>query len=423
MIAPRYRSVAGAFAIIASSLSCRPAPDTTKTLSGSLILSAANRVDRLDLSTRTASSLKDYGHKFQVDNVNFLAGDTLILEVCNVVTGCTIRALSLATGVDTVLGTGRGVTIDASTRTAFFYADGDPPKATFYSQDNRPTNVLYAAPLSRLADRRKLAEFQPPDRARPRGTIDAPLRPVILPTGKVAYVGADSALWSYDPRSGAQVSLGVPDCDPVLLRTRTGELICTSMLGNTWFLVNLARATKKELTAAQGAHSVVYDPGSDMLFLGFVRTRLRREETDIMALHLAPAPFGRLSRTISSLQGSRCLRQCRNATAHTLVVFVVAVVAGVAAPALRSAARKDDLAASADAIVSLLDRTRRTASDYATRATLTIDIESARHWVFIGTASGEKAVASGSISLTTSAELVAREPRVTLRASDIATHP
>jgi prepilin-type N-terminal cleavage/methylation domain-containing protein len=96
-----------------------------------------------------------------------------------------------------------------------------------------------------------------------------------------------------------------------------------------------------------------------------------------------------------------------------IVLTILGVVAGVTAPALRNAARKDDLAASAGEIVSLVDRTRRTASDYATRATLTIDVESARYWVFVGTTSGERTVAGGTIPLAAGAELIARERRVT----------
>jgi prepilin-type N-terminal cleavage/methylation domain-containing protein len=96
-----------------------------------------------------------------------------------------------------------------------------------------------------------------------------------------------------------------------------------------------------------------------------------------------------------------------------VVLTILGVVAGVTAPALRDAARKDDLKASAGEIVSLVGRTRRTASDYATRATLTIDVESARYWVFIGTTSGERSVAGGTIPLAAGAELIARESRVT----------
>jgi prepilin-type N-terminal cleavage/methylation domain-containing protein len=96
-----------------------------------------------------------------------------------------------------------------------------------------------------------------------------------------------------------------------------------------------------------------------------------------------------------------------------VVLTILGFVAGVTAPALRDATRKDDLTASAEAIVSLVDRTRRTAADYGTHATLTIDVESTRYWVFIETTSGERAVASGAISLAAGAELVARERRVT----------
>lgn len=96
-----------------------------------------------------------------------------------------------------------------------------------------------------------------------------------------------------------------------------------------------------------------------------------------------------------------------------VVLTILGVVAGVTAPALRNAVRKDDLATSADEVVSLIDRTRRTASDFATRATLVIDVESARYWVLVGAPSGERTVAGGTMALAAGAKLVAREPRVT----------
>jgi prepilin-type N-terminal cleavage/methylation domain-containing protein len=96
-----------------------------------------------------------------------------------------------------------------------------------------------------------------------------------------------------------------------------------------------------------------------------------------------------------------------------VVLTILGVVAGVTVPVLRNAARKDGLATSADEIVSLIDRTRRTASDLATRSTLAIDVESARYWVFVRGASGERTVASGTMTLAAGAKLVAREPRVT----------
>lgn len=266
-----YGSVAAGLLALTHGMSCDSQSDRTISSPGSLIVAEGNRIARVDLGTRSVSILKDYGHRLVVDDVNALTPDTLVLDVCHVRTGCTIRALSLQTGVDTVLGAGWGVTIDATTRLAFFF-----------DQSQEGATSLYAAPLSRLNDRRKVADVGRPGGPRARETVDPQARAVLLPTGRVVYVGSDRVLWSYDPKSNHRGTLGIRDCSPIVLRTRTGDLVCTNKLDKKWFLVNVVLGDKTELTSAAGAYSAVYEPGSDLLFLGITRG----ERPDIVELRL-----------------------------------------------------------------------------------------------------------------------------------------
>lgn len=95
-----------------------------------------------------------------------------------------------------------------------------------------------------------------------------------------------------------------------------------------------------------------------------------------------------------------------------MVLAILGVVAGVTVPALRSATPRDDLASSTEAITTLLDRTRRTASTSGIPASVSIDVRSKRYFVALQTDSGERIIASAELGLTTGAELVAKDGSV-----------
>ena len=96
-----------------------------------------------------------------------------------------------------------------------------------------------------------------------------------------------------------------------------------------------------------------------------------------------------------------------------VVLSILGVVAGVTAPALRDAMRKDELTSSADEIIALIDRTRRTAVEYGAVTTLTIDATSKAYWVTSRTTLGERLVGSGTVPLAPGAELVTSDGRAT----------
>jgi hypothetical protein len=275
MIAVRLIYAIAAMVVVSlNTTACGVESDRTVRRAQSLVVADGNRVVQIDVATKTVTDVKDYGRQFVVDHLNLVATDTLILDVCHVTAGCTIRALSISTGDDKVLGIGRGVTVEPSTRVAYFF-----------DQSQTGTTSLYTAPLSELTKRRKIVDVRPSTTLPPQEAVDPEARAVTAPAGQLVFVGPDRALWSYDTNSDTQRPLGIRDCSPVLIRTRTGELVCANLLERKWYLVNLARHDKTEIGAASGAYSAVYESQSDLLFFGFPRIGPTGERTDIVELH------------------------------------------------------------------------------------------------------------------------------------------
>ena len=91
---------------------------------GALILASAQRLQRMDPTTGTFVSIKEYQHSFFVDYPSFIARDSLLVQVCHIVDGCALRLLNLVTGADTAIV--RDVeypAVDTVTRSVYFYAE------------------------------------------------------------------------------------------------------------------------------------------------------------------------------------------------------------------------------------------------------------------------------------------------------------
>jgi type II secretion system protein H len=94
-----------------------------------------------------------------------------------------------------------------------------------------------------------------------------------------------------------------------------------------------------------------------------------------------------------------------------IVIVILAIVSAVTVPALRSTP-DDDLTASANALTTLMQRSRQTAVERGQSVTLVVDAENARYWATVErTGVPDSVVSYGPVDLTSGATLTSDEPR------------
>jgi type II secretion system protein H len=94
-----------------------------------------------------------------------------------------------------------------------------------------------------------------------------------------------------------------------------------------------------------------------------------------------------------------------------IVIVILAIVSAVTVPALRSTP-EDELTSSADAVTSLMQRSRQTALDRGQTVALVVDAANARYWAMIeSTGVADSIVSYGPIDLSSGARLESEEPR------------
>jgi type II secretion system protein H len=94
-----------------------------------------------------------------------------------------------------------------------------------------------------------------------------------------------------------------------------------------------------------------------------------------------------------------------------IVIVILAIVSAVTVPALRSTP-DDKLTTSANALTTLMQRSRQTAVERGQTVSLVVDAENARYWATIMSASNPDSVLSyGPIELASGATLAADDSR------------
>lgn len=95
-----------------------------------------------------------------------------------------------------------------------------------------------------------------------------------------------------------------------------------------------------------------------------------------------------------------------------IVIVILAIVSAVTVPALR-ANPDDELTTSANALTSLMQRSRQTAVERGQTVTLVVDVENARYWAtIVSTGEPDSLVSYGPIELASGATITADKPRV-----------
>lgn len=94
-----------------------------------------------------------------------------------------------------------------------------------------------------------------------------------------------------------------------------------------------------------------------------------------------------------------------------VVIVILAIVSAVTVPALRSTP-DDDLTTSANALTTLMQRSRQTAVERGQSVTLVVDAENARYWATIErTGIPDSVVSYGPVELASGATLTADDSR------------
>jgi type IV fimbrial biogenesis protein FimT len=94
-----------------------------------------------------------------------------------------------------------------------------------------------------------------------------------------------------------------------------------------------------------------------------------------------------------------------------IVIVILAIVSAVTVPALR-ATPDDELTASANALTTLMQRSRQTAVERGQTVSLVVDAENARYWATVMSANNPDSVISyGPIELASGITLSADESR------------
>jgi hypothetical protein len=248
---------------------CRPEP-------GALLLASAQRLDYMDPVSGLLMPVLELGHSSFVDYPNLVGRDSLLVQVCHVVDGCTFRLLSLATGGDTIIA--RNVEYPA--------ADTVTHSLYFYGERTERGTTLFVAPLADLAQRRRVARVEQDNSGPPMRPIDLQRAPIVLPAGRgVVFLGTGDTLTRYDVQSGQSHALPIVDCTPVLVRTTTGELLCVDVRIGSWYLLALETGRRTIVAEATNAHGAVCDEHADALYFGLSAMTLP-ERTDLYRVPL-----------------------------------------------------------------------------------------------------------------------------------------
>jgi len=184
--------------------------------------------------------------------------------------------------------------VDTVTRTLYFFAGR-----------SRQRTGLFTARLDDPAQRSQIAQLLFDDAVPPHLAFDKDLTPVVLPNGSgIMYVGAGDSLTRYDVQSKRSRALPIVDCIPVLVRTRTGELLCADYPRGLWYLLALDHGTRTPLPGATNAYSAAYDQHADVLYLG-VGGGFIAERTDVYRLPLgAHGPRKRVAKGVYFTSGA-----------------------------------------------------------------------------------------------------------------------
>jgi hypothetical protein len=182
---------------------------------------------------------------------------SILFDECDEKHGCVIKRYSLDEGSITDLRSGSMV--------GYIY---DHEKILFYDELESNEVSLFSSDVKNINKSKKIHR-KPEPYIYPNGIRQSLLLPPVpVSDHEVIFIGEDKSLFVYSANDGKVSSLNADHCLPILWRSATNQLLCSSFDSQKIFLLDVALEKVTFLSELSGGYGFSYIADTDSLIFG-----------------------------------------------------------------------------------------------------------------------------------------------------------
>jgi hypothetical protein len=241
-------------ALMASTLTTCRSAEINK-IRGKLIYAAGGQILSLDFSNFEMKPKAIYKSSSGsiISRISKINNNAFIFDECTYLGKCSIKFFNIKTGQKRTLHPGRLPT----------YIPGHD-KLIFYDQSKGDRWWLFSSSLKNL-DKAEKISIASDDIILSNNFHRSVTVPVVsISANEVVLNGRDRQLWIYQIPMSKIIPTHNKDCEPIVWRSETQQLLCRDWKNNGLFLLDINKKTKEELHNLKKGRAFLYIPEYDV---------------------------------------------------------------------------------------------------------------------------------------------------------------